>query len=296
MGRSYIYRRPGRAAYYLSIFVPKLGTSFRESAHTTDERTALERLAEAERNVTLCCYVPPAERKALTARDNMSLHAAVAQYLAKMQVDKGSGAYVSTTAYLLFNFLEFFENVETRGDAFLAAECLPACRLRQAKWKRTPEDDVAALLAVHASDRPARLVTEEMVEAYKVHRLGVDDADETTINNELKALRAFGRWLVRRAGLAVDPFAEVQPIKDDDEPAGRVLQPDEFRGFVTFAGPGLQEWSVVAGLHGLRREEVNHLRPEDVDLDLGVLRLRKHYEQNRLVWRPKFRERASAAA
>lgn len=292
MGRSYIYQRPGRAAYYLSVFDPRTRASYRESANTTDEQTARQRLAEAERQVTLGIYQPPGERKAKAARDNMSLHTAMAQYLAKMHVDHGRGSYVDTTAYLLFNLLEFCEHVERRGTGYVAPEEMQACRLRRAKWKRTPKAAVPELLAEQPGDVPARMLNEEVLEAYKVHRIGVDDADETTVNNELKAARAFGEWLARKLDLGDNPLAHVGDVKDEDEPAGRVLSIDDYKAFVENSAAGLQEWAVISGLHGLRREEVNHLRPCDVDLKLGVFLIRKHYdEQGRVTWRPKFRER-----
>jgi len=53
MGTSDIYKRPDRKCWYLRVYDPRTRKQYRESAHTTDEIVARQRLAEAERNVTL---------------------------------------------------------------------------------------------------------------------------------------------------------------------------------------------------------------------------------------------------
>ena len=66
------------------------------------------------------------------------------------------------------------------------------------------------------------------------------DADETTVNNELKFLRMFGRWLKKRAKLDENPFEDVRDVVDDGEPAGRCLEDAEFSGTVDAAKHELQ--------------------------------------------------------
>lgn len=128
-----------------------------------------------------------------------------------------------------------------------------------------------------------------MVEAYKHHRLDVADADATTVNNELKILRMFGRWLVRRANLPGNPFEYVKDVIDEGAPRGRCLRVDEHRAFVTSAEVELRDWALVTGLHGLRRGETDHLRPEDISIDGGYMNICKHRNaKGEILWRPKF--------
>ncbi len=273
---------------YLHIYCTKRRKRFRESAHTTDENTARQRLAEAERLVTLGAYEPPVERRRNQIQLNLSMHTAVADFVARMVTNKKSKNYIDTSSYLLFNFLEFFEQVDLRDGRHLAPEMLPKCRLRVAKYKKTPRHEVPRLLEPQATDGPARLLTEPIIEAYKAHRLDVADADETTVNNELKVLRVFGKWLTRRAMLNVNPLAGVENVVDDGPPRGRSLELAEFSGVVRASLLDLQRWFLVAGLHGLRKGEANHLRPEDINIEDGYLDIRIHRKaDDTVLWRPK---------
>jgi integrase len=246
-------------------------------------------LAEAERLVTLGAYVPPDERRQEIERIDVSLHTTVAEFLSMMITNRESKNYIDTASYLLFNFLEFFEQVGLRDGSFLAPEELPACRLRTANYKKTPVEQVAGLLEPLPTDRSARLITEQLVEAYKTHRLDVADADETTVNNELKMLRMFGRWLTRRAKLDENPFANVKDVKDDGPSAGRTLEVAEFGSVVKASEADLQRWILVTGLHGLRKQETNHLRPEDINVEGGYLDICIHRNADGTeLWRPKF--------
>lgn len=143
------------------------------------------------------------------------------------------------------------------------------------------------MLEPDAHDRSGRLVTTPLVEAYKAYRLEVADADETTMNHELKALRMFGRWMRRRIGIPDNPFEDVRDVKDEAPSAGRCLAVDEYRRLAHAAEPDLQRWLLFAGLHGLRREEANHLRPDDLHLDEGCLDICKHRSPDgKLLWSP----------
>jgi hypothetical protein len=83
MGSSGLLRKPVRANYDLRIYDPRTRKEYRESANTSDEQVALDRLREAERQVTLGIYLPPAERRLRDLRENLSLHTGVAEYLTK---------------------------------------------------------------------------------------------------------------------------------------------------------------------------------------------------------------------
>ncbi len=122
------------------------------------------------------------------------------------------------------------------------------------------------------------------------HRLDVADADETTVNNELKIVRMFGRWLKKRAKLDDDPFEGVKDVVDDGEPAGRSLEDADFTGIVVAAKHELQRWLLVVGLHGLRKGEANHLRPQDINVEHGYLDICIHRDsKGKVTWTPKFR-------
>jgi integrase len=239
--------------------------------------------------VTLNAYVPPNQRRAEAERAQLSLHTTVAEYLGNMATNRKAKSYIDTTAYLLFNFLEFFENVDLREGRHLAPEVLPRCRLRIAKHKSTADEEMLRLLEPQASDRPLRRITTPIIEAYKAHRLDVADADETTVNNELKILRMFGKWMKRRAGLVEDPFEVVKDVVDDGEPAGRTLEVVEFASLVHATKEGLRPWVLMTGLHGLRKGETNHLRPEDIKVEDGYLDICIHRNaKGDALWKPKF--------
>lgn len=289
MGTSSIYQKPGRKNFYLHVYDPKTRRRYRESAHTTDENVALQRLAEAERLVTLGGYIPPAERKRLSERENLSLHQAVLEYVTNMVNDRKPVSYVVNVRYLLSNFVEFFEAVRFVAGEYSVEEEVPKCRLRIAAYKKTAQEEALRLLEPVSTDRPARLITEQLIEAYKHHRLDIDDADETTVNNELKILRMFGKWLVRRADFLRNPFENVHDVEDQGPPTGRCLRVDQFGGFAHSSDPNLQMWAVTAGLHGMRLQEPNHLRPEDINIEEGYFNIRKHWSSDgELIWRPKF--------
>jgi hypothetical protein len=156
MGTSGIIQRPDRKNLYLRIFDPATGRENRESAHTRDRRIAEVRLAEVEKLVALGLYKPSRERRREHARRAISMHTAVATFLAEMIANGHSKAYVDTTAYLLFNFLEFFEQCSPH-EPYHAPAALTRCRLRTAKRKRTPEHEALQLLEPRATDRPVRL-------------------------------------------------------------------------------------------------------------------------------------------
>jgi len=179
--------------------------------------------------------------------------------------------------------------VNLRDGQHLAPEDLPKCRLRVARYKKTSEQETLRLVEPQPSDRPARLITTPIVEAYKAHRLDVADADETTVNNELKIVRMFGKWLKKRAALPEDPFEDVKDVVDDGEPAGRRLTQGELRGIISNARDYLMRWLLVVGLHGLRKGEANHLRPKDINIEEGYLDIFIHRDaKGKVIWKPKF--------
>jgi integrase len=109
------------------------------------------------------------------------------------------------------------------------------------------------------------------------------------VNNELKMLRIFGRWLHDRNYHDGKPFDRVRDVVDDAPAAGRSLTLPEFHNLVCATQSTLQLWTVVTAAHGLRRGESNTLRPEDISTEDGYLHIRVHYdEEGRVVWRPKF--------
>ena len=127
------------------------------------------------------------------------------------------------------------------------------------------------------------------MDAFKSHRLDVADADETTVNNELKALRMMGRWLAKRGTIDFDPFAAVDYVKDEGEPSGRSLEDSHFAGIVRAAKPSLQRWLLVVGLHGLRKGEANHLRPQDIKVEDRHIDICIHRNAaGKPIWKPKF--------
>ncbi len=273
MGSSFLYRRADRANLYASVYDPNSGREHRESTHTSDERLAGLRLAQLEGQVALGTYAPPTQRRQRQAERDMSLHSAIAQYLVEMVTNRASPAYVSTSAYLLFNLLEFFEVCDA-GMPYSAPQDLPRCRLRKAKSKRTSDAEIDTLLAPQATDRPARMLNPALIEAYKAHRLDVADADETTVNNELKIFRVFARWLTTRAALPRNPLEGVRDVIDLAPPAGRSLSLPEARALVSAASDEFSDWVLTTMLHGLRRGETSALRPEDLNVEDGFIHIR----------------------
>ena len=88
-----LWRRTDRKNWYLQVYDPRTPREYRDSAHTTDEVVARQRLANAERLVILGAFVPPAEHHQVPAWLDLSLrtggrgvhrqHAALATHVRK---------------------------------------------------------------------------------------------------------------------------------------------------------------------------------------------------------------------
>lgn len=292
-----VFQKAPRKNWYISV-IDHAGERHVQSARTTDYEIACEREREAQRAVTVGMYLPPRRRRARDAIERLTLHQAVAEYLSIMVTNRASKAYVDWMGYMLFNFVEYFETVTQRGEHFDAPEDRSPCRLRQARWKRTTDLEALELLAPRATDRPVRSISDVLVEAFKAHRSDVDDADVTTVNGEVKALKIFGAWLRRRARLIDDPFENIGYVKEDEESPGRALSFDEGRALLVAADEAFAEWCEVVIMHGFRRREADHLRPEDIVVEDGYFHVRIHRDAaGEVVWTPKFgKERKVAFA
>lgn len=85
------------------------------------------------------------------------------------------------------------------------------------------------------------------------------------------------------------PWAKVQPAKHRPK-AAPFLPPKEWKAVIAHkdvAGTPYAAWLGVGYLAGLRNAEARHLRtnPADVDLEAGLLRIRRHDGEH--VWMPK---------
>lgn len=126
-----------------------------------------------------------------------------------------------------------------------------------------------------------RAVTAHHCDAYKAHRHEKNKLDTYTLYNLMIVLKTFFKWCHGRRLLVVNPLAEfkVPKVRRRRHPASA---PEQVKAILTLA----EEWlfAVLATLAftGLRIGELRELRPQDVDLGLGVIRVRF-----RDGWRPK---------
>lgn len=149
-------------------------------------------------------------------------------------------------------------------------------------------------------DRQLRTVTAEDVDRFLVDRAR-QGYSSSTVRRARNTLSQVFRWGVRRRQCSWDPasFAELPPAAVYAEATPRVnrtpraLKPDEARRFITASSDDAHSALLLTAIAtGLRPGELLALHWDDIDLDTGVLLVRrawKGHDESRHIGEPKTR-------
>lgn len=155
-----------------------------------------------------------------------------------------------------------------------------------------------AAVAALGADTPVDEVTGQSVDDWRQALTAGGLADATVAAYLIRLSTLYG-WLERREQRRAfeakrAPRALPSPVDAELVPTGRgrrerFLSGDEARRLVAATPPALRAAVLLGILAGLRIGEVQHLRPEDVDLELGLLYVQPKPAPWRKggVWKPK---------
>jgi len=100
----------------------------------------------------------------------------------------------------------------------------------------------------------------------------------STIANAIMPLRVIYRRAIEDGELAVSPCDKLRMPADDEKPRGRIAPPEEARNLLDALSEEDRTLWATAMYAGLRAGELMALRWEDVDLDVGVIRVQRSYD------------------
>jgi integrase len=125
-------------------------------------------------------------------------------------------------------------------------------------------------------DVPVGLVDVRRIEQYKAWRLREHRVRDITLRHDLLALSRFFRWAARMNYCrAENPVRLVSVPSDADAVRMRVLTLAEERLYLSQAKGDLRDVALLMLNQGLRPEEAAGLAKADVDLDKGVVHVRR---------------------
>ncbi len=119
-------------------------------------------------------------------------------------------------------------------------------------------------------------ITSDAVEGYKQHRIAVKSCltkrklRPATVNREIACLRAMLNFFVRQDVLAKNPVARVRLLNEENE-ATRVVTPDEEAKYLLACSQPLGDVATLILQTGMRPEEVQRIRLENVNLKQGFV-------------------------
>lgn len=172
------------------------------------------------------------------------------------------------------------ETIESANAKFIDAKRTDACA-RKTIVKYEGELKRFARFAEEHGVRTLSAITLSLIDAYKAHRKDVDQLDSYSLYNHLIILKTMLKWCRKRQMIAADPLADLtmREPRRRRHPAARFEQVNAV--LAKAAGEQLALLATLA-FCGLRIGEARALRPQDVDLDGGVLHVR-----GRGDWGPK---------
>jgi integrase len=100
----------------------------------------------------------------------------------------------------------------------------------------------------------------------------------STIANGIMPLRVIYRRAIEDGELAVSPCDKLRMPADDEKPRDRIASPEEARKLLDALSEEDRTLWATAMYAGLRAGELMALRWEDVDLDVGVIRVERSYD------------------
>lgn len=173
------------------------------------------------------------------------------------------------------------EPIDSAVEKFMSAKRTDGCaRKTLIKYQSELRN-----FAKYAAERQAVLalpqITLQTVDAYKAHRKEVDKLESYTLHNHLIIIKTWLKWCRKRRLLGSDPLADLtlRAPRRRRHPAATLEQVNAI--FARASGEQLALLATLA-FTGLRIGEAAALRPQDVDLDGGMLHVRGRGE-----WDPK---------
>lgn len=132
-----------------------------------------------------------------------------------------------------------------------------------------------ASIGVHFAPLMVPDVEARHVEAYKALRIDVHKVRDITVRHDLVALGQFFKWAIARNYCRSNPVALVDLPSDADAERVYVVNPTEERAYFQHARGALRDVATVMVEQGCRPMEVLSLLKTDVDLDKGLMRIRR---------------------
>ncbi len=119
------------------------------------------------------------------------------------------------------------------------------------------------------SDISLDKITHRQIDQYKTVRLCT--VSKTTVNIELRALKAGFEHAVRWGILQANPFRGIKLCSIDEKPP-LFLSPQQYKDLVTTVKePWLKQMIILGALTGLRRNELLHLTWQNIDINRRVI-------------------------
>jgi integrase len=115
------------------------------------------------------------------------------------------------------------------------------------------------------------------IDDYMSWRVSEHDVRDITIRHDLHALSLFFKYAIRKHWTKSNPIDEVEIPSDADAVRMHVLTPTEEMDYFKRAQkyPNLHDVGRLMVNQGMRPEEVTDLAKEDIDLDRGIIHIRK---------------------
>ena len=128
--------------------------------------------------------------------------------------------------------------------------------------------------------RQVRRLTPELCQRYAAHRRS-EGVSITTVNMEIGAVKTCCNWGVENRLVPVSPIARAKKLKGGSKGRLRFLSEDEI-GRLLKAARGTVYHDIFYTLirTGMRKGELIHLRWDDVDFELGFIRIGGHSDEH----------------
>jgi integrase len=173
----------------------------------------------------------------------------------------------------------FNRSIKARAFADALPEFLAWCKVEyqahEQSWRRIQTS--MASCSRFFEKKMVSMITPGDVERYKVWRLTGNSTPvlPVTVKHDLDNLSVFFQWAVKADYARLNPLKEVSRPSDAEAIRQRVLTPAEESLYFAHASGNLYAVARLILLQGCRPEEVMRMRVEDVDLERGLLHIRR---------------------
>lgn len=112
----------------------------------------------------------------------------------------------------------------------------------------------------------------EEIERFKAEQ--IKTLAPATVNRKLALLKTMFNKAIEWGYTDLNPAKRVKLFRENNQRA-RYLMPDEFQHLLSFCNHRLKRYISLAVATGLRKGEMQKLKPEDVDLKRGLIRIKE---------------------